>query len=138
MAMFRWIPTALFGSLFLCWAISRAAPPEAPISPDLLAARSDAARDAYQEALKLYQEGRSRDVDRIYRWSLRWLEAEREMRSAKADQVAAARAHDKRMRQLEDLIKTRFRVGAAASVELPEVAYYRAEADILLARAQGK
>jgi hypothetical protein len=113
---------------------NQSAPPEPAVPRELLDARSKAAGDSFREAWLLYREGRTRDVDRIYLWSLRWREAQEEASTRHADQLAASEAHEKRMRQLEDLIRTRFRAGVAAPVELPEVTYYRAEAEILTAR----
>jgi hypothetical protein len=111
-------------------ATAREAP---PALAGLAKARADAARRAYQESVDLYREGRSRDVDRIYLWSQRWLEAEREAAPRKEAERAAYEAHYRRMRQLENLIRDRYKAGVAAPIELPAVEFYRLEAEGWLA-----
>jgi hypothetical protein len=100
--------------------------------------RLDAARRAYKETYDLYREGRTRDVDRIFLWSQRWLDAEREVSTKKPAQVLALEGHWKRMKQIEDLIRGRYRAGVAAPIELPAVEYYRLDAEITWLRAKGK
>ena len=99
-------------------------------------ARVNAARRAYQEAILLYREGRSRDVDRIYLWSQRWLAAQRGASGRTGDRVAACEAHWKRMQQLEDSVRKRYRAGVAAPIELAAVEFYRTEAELGLADAK--
>jgi hypothetical protein len=133
----KWVMLALLPVVLL--GIGEMRSGGALAEPDLTAlarARIEAAHRAYQEALDLYREGRSRDVDRIYLWSVRWLEAERDAAARPADQLPAWEAHTKRMKQLDDLVRGRFRAGVAAAVELPAVEYYRKEADFWLARAR--
>jgi hypothetical protein len=113
-------------------------PPEALTIPKaLLDARLDAVQRAYRESWLLYREGRSRDVDRIYLWSVRWLEAEREATTQPAERTAAYEGHRKRMRLLDDSVRARLRAGAVAPVEAPAAEFYRVEADIWLRRAKG-
>jgi hypothetical protein len=100
-----------------------------PTLASLAKARADAARRAYQESDKLYREGRSRDVDRIYLWSQRWLDAEREAAPGEKEKISAFEAHFRRMRQLENLIRNRYNSGVAAAIELPAVEFYRLEAE---------
>jgi hypothetical protein len=110
-----------------------------PSVPKALAeARVNSARKAYEETVKLYREGRIRDVDRVYLWSQRWLDAERDLNSKKADQVAAVEAHWKRMKKLEESFQSRYKVGAAAAIELAAVEYYRVEAEVWLVKAKAK
>jgi outer membrane protein TolC len=104
----------------------------------LLRQRIEAARRAYKESNDLYREGRTRDVDRMYRWSQRLLEAELEASTKKSDQIAALEAHWKRMKQLEDLVRNVYKAGAVAQVELPAVEYYRLDAEIALSKARAK
>ena len=103
----------------------------------LLRRRIDAAHRAYKESMDLYREGRTRDVDRIYRWSERWLHAEQELNDKKADRITAAEGHLRRMKQLEDLVKNVYKAGAAAPIELPAVEYYRLDAEVALSKAKG-
>jgi hypothetical protein len=87
--------------------------------------------------MDLYREGRTRDVDRIYRWSQRWLEAEQELNDKKGDRIAAAEAHLRRMKQLEDLVRNVYKAGAVAPIDLPAVEYYRLDAEAALSKAKG-
>jgi len=112
--------------------------PQAQEIQKLAEARVAAGRKAYEETTLLYREGRSRDLDRIYLWSKRWLDAQLDVSNAKADQEAAYEAHWKRMKQLEDLIDRRMRSGVGAAIEVPQVQYYRLEAELWLARARKK
>jgi hypothetical protein len=102
----------------------------------LLRRRAEAVARAYKEAFDLYREGRTRDVDRIYRWSERWFKAEEDLSDKKADRIAAADHHWQRMKRLEDLVRGSYKAGAAAAIELPAVEYYRLDAEIALARAK--
>jgi hypothetical protein len=112
-----------------------AAPNEGASNTTLADARLDAARSSYKETMQLYKEGRTRDVDRIYLWSQRWLDAQRALSNKKTDQQSAFDGHWKRMRQLEELVNSRFKAGVAAQVELPAVRFYRIEAEIWLSQA---
>jgi hypothetical protein len=98
--------------------------------------RAEAVARAYKEAFDLYREGRTRDVDRIYRWSERWFRAEEDLSDKKADRIAAAERHWQRMKRLEDLVRGSYKAGAAAAIELPAVEYYRLDAEIALAKAK--
>ena len=100
--------------------------------------RVDAAQRAYKESYDLYREGRTRDVDRIYRWSQHWLDAELAVSKQKNDEIAALDAHWKRMKQLEELVRNVYRAGALALVELPAVEYYRLDAEVALSKARAK
>jgi hypothetical protein len=104
----------------------------------LLRQRLEAARRAYKESYDLYREGRTRDVDRMYRWSQRLLEAEQEVGANKEDRIAALEGHWKRMKQLEDLVRNLSKAGVVALVELPAVEYYRIDAEIALSKARVK
>src|SRR5581483_10695487 len=100
--------------------------------------RVAAAAKAYEETVLLYREARSRDLDRIYLWSKRWLDAQRDANSGKAEQQAAFDAHWKRMKQLQELIDNRMRSGVGAAVEVAQVEFYRLEAELWLTRARKK
>jgi hypothetical protein len=104
----------------------------------LLRQRLDAVRRAYKESYDLYREGRTRDVDRIYRWSKRWLEAEREVTTTQSEQIAALEGHWRRMKQLEDLMRNLSKAGVTAVVELAAVEYYRLDAEVALSKARVK
>src|SRR5207244_550070 len=68
----------------------RAPAPRPALPPAALAkARLKAAQAAFKETRALYLEGRSRDIDRIYLWSLRWVEADQALSAPKTDPLAA-------------------------------------------------
>src|SRR5262249_27581457 len=104
----------------------------------LIRQRMDAAQRAYKETYQLYREGRTRDVDRLYRWSQHWLDAELETSSKKSDQVAAFEGHWNRMKQLEELVRNIYKAGAVPRSELPAVEYYRLDAEIALSKARAQ
>jgi hypothetical protein len=136
--LFKNLLTASFFVAALSGSVLAKQQPDGSTPATLAEARLEAARRAYKEAMDLYREGRTRDVDRVYLWSKRWLEAQRALSNKKADQRAALDAHFKRMRQLEELIKGRYRAGVAATIELPAVQFYRLEAEIWLSENDAK
>jgi hypothetical protein len=110
--------------------------PDAAMSESVKQKR-DAARKAYEVAWTNYREGRVPE-ELVYRWSKRWLRAERELGQRPADQVAACAAHLERMIELERLVRRlestrQVTIDAVSSVE-----YYRAEADLWLEQARAE
>jgi hypothetical protein len=97
--------------------------------------RVEAARKTYEVLWSNYREGRRVSDDALYRWSLRWLEAERQMSKQQPDQTAALLAHRNRMAELERLIRNVRRVGQATVDELSAAEYYKAEAEYWLLQA---
>jgi hypothetical protein len=76
------------------------------------------------------------DAEGAYKWSCRWLEAERQVSDNKEDRIAAAQAHLDRMKALK---KRAHEVAArnSADVNLPGTEYYCVEAEIWLVQAKG-
>jgi hypothetical protein len=115
---------------------SSRADPEPAAAPSRLARqRLEAARKTYEATWANYRERRA-SQDSLYRWSLRWLEAERQLGGPRADQVAAFKGHWERMRELERLIANLQRVGQAVIDEVSAAEYYRVEAEIWLVQAR--
>jgi len=125
---------------FLMAALAeKAATKDVPAVQKLAEARVAAARKAaYEETALLYREARTRDMDRIYLWSRRWLDAQRDSAKGKAEEEAAYTGHWNRMKSLEESVKNRLRSGAAAPIEVPAVEFYRLEAEIWLSQSRGK
>ncbi len=97
--------------------------------------RRDAAARTYNVLWTDYRERRASE-DALYRWSLRWLEAERQLSAQPADQTAAFRAHYERMRDLERLIR-RLQTSRQSTVdETSSAEFYRAEAEIWWVQAR--
>jgi hypothetical protein len=113
-------------------------PPNAKVSPDLLKARLDAARKTYGWLAKNYVESRPPLGELLYRWSCRWLEAEREISTRQEDVLAAYRAHLNRMRELERVARDRFRNRFVPVEEDTAAQFYRVEAEIWLERAKNR
>jgi hypothetical protein len=109
---------------------------DADASPALLKARLDAARKTYEWLSKNYIESRPPLGELLYRWSCRWLDAEREMSGRQEDRVAAYRAHLRRMRDLERVARDRFRNRFVPVEEDTAAQFYLAEAEIWLERAK--
>ena len=97
--------------------------------------RRDAARKTYEVLWIDYRE-RIAAQDALYRWSVRWLDAERELSDQEADQVAAYQGHFERMRDLERLIR-RLRESAQTTIdEASAAAFYRTEAEMWVLQAK--
>jgi hypothetical protein len=103
-------------------------------APDKLAeARLKAAREAFMIA-----NAESIDREKMYRWSVRWLEAEKAVKPGKADQVAALQAHLERMRNVEEDCQVAFKKGLGSKFDLVAATFYCTEAESWLAEAKGK
>jgi hypothetical protein len=96
----------------------------------------EAARQTYQVVWQNYKDGLVPAVEFPYRWSRRWLEAERAVTDGKAEQVAACKGHFERMREMERIERELRRSRVNTVNELTAAEYYRVEAEIWLAQAQ--
>jgi hypothetical protein len=110
---------------------------QAAIRADLARQRRDAARKTFEVTWINYRQGRA-GGDTLYRWSRRWLKAERELSDRPAEQVAAFKAHLDRMRNLERLVQNVQPTGQTTVDEVSGAAFYRAEAELWWFRAQEK
>jgi hypothetical protein len=121
--------------------------PEPPKVPkELLEKRRDAARKVFDNELQRFQMGALKpevSVIELAEWSSRWLEAELAIGDKRTDQIAACKAHLKRMRDLEEAAVGK--VGPATKPgqrlrlrsEADAVTYFRVEAEIRLIKAGG-
>src|SRR4051794_2878195 len=112
---------------------SRPEPEPASASAKLANRRRDSARKTYQTLWVNYRERRASE-DALYRWSVRWLKAERQLSDRQDDQVAAYKAHWDRMRDLERLIRQVERSGVTTVDEVSAAEFYRVEAEFWLAQ----
>jgi hypothetical protein len=117
-----------------------AAPNPAPPKPavKLIQAKRDAARKTYEAVWRNNREALLPFVEIAYRWSHRWLEAERELSEQKADQIAALERHLNRMRELERITRERFRAKVVPLEEASAAEFYSLEAEIWLTQERGK
>jgi hypothetical protein len=134
---------ALFAALLLGWTAPGlvAAAPEGDAAKTIAALsrdRVEAARKTYQTMYKNYTEGRHVAEDTLYRWSLRWLEAEKQLAEKPADRLAAFKGHYDRMRELDRLIGKLQRAGQTTVDQVSSVEYYRVEAELWLVQAKGE
>jgi hypothetical protein len=133
---FVWI---ILGIILGVGATSLLGADQAPASNKLTKLRKakvEAARETYQVIWKNYKDGLVPAVEFPYRWSRRWLEAEREMSDGKADQVAACKSHLERMRDMERIERELRRSRLNPVNEFTAAEFYRVEAEIWLAQAQ--
>ena len=111
-------------------------PPAPPQDPASLAdIRAQAGVKAFDLAWLYYSENRI-DSEKVYRWSRRLLEAQRDAADDKPGHVVACEAHLERIKKLEAKIRRIRRIGFGDSLDVLEVDYYRKEADLWLARAR--
>jgi hypothetical protein len=102
----------------------------------LALAKLEAARQTFEG---YWQDKYWRDVEIPYRWSRRWLEAQRQLSAKQEDQITACQQHLDRMKGLEEVTRQQFRDGGRAKVyEINATEYYVAEAAEWLAQAKGR
>ena len=128
------------GLVCLLSAASFGAPPDpTKVPPELAKARLAAIRKVYEGYWKRLQvEGGKFDPEFVYRWSVRWMEAQREASTDKAGQVAAAQDHLDRMKKFEKILQASVKTGGTSQAEAAAGEFYRIEAEIALARAKGR
>jgi hypothetical protein len=76
------------------------------------------------------------DPERLYLWSRRWMEAEQAVAGEKAGRVAAAQAHFARMKKWEAAFEEKRKNGTAPAYQVPQVRFYRLEAEMWLAETK--
>jgi len=108
---------------------SRAAP--APWDAQQVAtARVEAAKAAFEAIKASFAAGKD-PCEAVYTWSVRWLAAQLD---AGAKASAALQDHLTRMKNLEGAVTAKFQSGAAPKTDALATAYYRAEAELWVAR----
>jgi hypothetical protein len=112
--------------------------------PTLLKARVAVAEKAYRAAFEgLTQTKRIGNVliqvtekpEEVYTWSVRWLQAQRDLSAKPEDQIAALEAHLKRMTELKKQIEMLSR-DLMPLPRVDEAEWYRLEAQLWLAKAK--
>jgi hypothetical protein len=91
--------------------------------------------DAAQKAFKLAWDDKGGDIEAAYRWSCRWLEAERELSDKTEARVAALQAHLARMTDIDGVTKREYREKITTSYEVRTIEYYVAEAELWVCQA---
>ena len=103
----------------------------------LLKARLDAASTALKARWKEYCAGRG-TLDILIASSKRTLEAERDLSTSKANQIAAWESHLQRMQQLYVINLARYNAGRISIQDLADTDYFRLDAEIGLERAKAQ
>jgi hypothetical protein len=106
-------------------------------------ARRDAARAVYEVAAKARLGGvaeESHDLEFFHDWSVRWLQAERDLDQKKAGQIAALEGHLNRMLVWNDLMGGLVKQGQVSRIDASTAEFFRLEAEdwLAAARADGK
>ena len=115
--------------------VASAAPPVRSAA-DLLSAQSRVGQRAYEQAIAMYRDGKV-DLEKAYLWSKRLMQVEIDAVGGdystdpkkRAVNVAAAKAHRDRMRQLEELVRARVEEGKEQPLNASTAEYYRLEAE---------
>lgn len=85
-------------------------------------------------AEKAYREAFAEKPEDVYRWSVRWLQAQRDVSPKHEDHVAALEAHLKRMTELQKQVK----MLSKSRTKENDAEWYRLEAQLWLAKAKVK
>ena len=81
------------------------------------------ATEAYDLALKSWQRGLA-DIDKVYMWSLRLSETQRQAVATKVEREAAIHSHTSRMYQLQSEAKKRAQLGQIDALELKAASWF--------------
>jgi hypothetical protein len=104
---------------------------------DLAQTKLATARKVFEATVRAFQTGQS-DAEKVYLWSRRWLEAQRDLSDKKAAEVAALEAHRGRMKDLRKMAEQRYRAGKVPDAEALGAEFYVAEVELWLARAKAR
>ncbi len=111
-------------------AASRSRPPAS-----LLEAKVVACRAAFDATKRYFEEKPGLDLDSIYLWSRRLMQAEIDRDGRES--AGPARAHLGRMKDLETRIETDFQAGRGTDLNSRAAAYYRRDAEAIVATYGG-
>jgi multidrug resistance efflux pump len=106
----------------------------------------DLARKGFEDALKASHQTRRTEAlilplarsEDMYTWSVRWLNAQRDLSPRKDDKVAALEAHLKRMKDWQQRVTQMHQTGLVTSLDVAAAQFYQAEAELWLAQANGR
>lgn len=103
---------------------SASSQPHRDASPSKLA---EHAEKTYAATFTRYKTGLT-DVEEVYTWSVRWLDAELRTATASKAKKKAFAAHQTRMRDLRNQVKSLFGIGTAPAVAVHAADYYATQA----------
>jgi multidrug efflux pump subunit AcrA (membrane-fusion protein) len=105
----------------------------------LAKARLDAAEKVYGALMKQWQAGLGRaDIDQFYRWSLHWLDAQRDTNGGKEERLGALEGHFQRMMEVQRFVAELVKTGQSPAWQGPAADFYRTEAELWLAQEKQK
>jgi hypothetical protein len=131
------VPTAVLGVVFLASTLAPSAPKEDKGPPpwELARGKVNAAQKTCMALALEYLDGKA-TVEQVHQWSRRWMDAEREASSRKADQIESLKNHASRMQQLEQAAQERLQKRKGLSSDVSAAEYHRLEAELALSRAK--
>ena len=100
-------------------------------APSKAQTRVDTAEKAYEIAAALYQHS---TPEIVYRWSVAWLDSQRDLPLKGKALEDAAQAHLDRMVSLEKIVTDEVKAGRLPQSAQTFAAYYHAEADVWVER----
>jgi hypothetical protein len=124
--------------LLAAWLHAGAGAGPAEAVARLRLAQLDAARKTCELGISDYRDGVLLSPEYAYRWSCRWLEAERALKPQKAEQVPAYEKHLERMRSIANITNDRWRRRIITLAEVNAAEYYAVEAELWLIEAKSK
>jgi hypothetical protein len=106
-------------------------------------ARRDAAKMAYEGSFQHHleqPEGMPGEVGYFHDWSVRWMQAERDLSQTKAERIAAVEGHLKRMQFWKELLDAKVKEGEAPKYTASAGEFFHLEAEdwLTAARAERK
>jgi hypothetical protein len=102
---------------------------------ELLQSRLKAARKVFEMNMQRVQSGVAVADIGMLSWSQRWLDAELAMSDARADRIAAIKAHLERAKEVEKIAAAHVQAGQGREVDEQMATYFRIDAEIQLSEA---
>ena len=130
-----------FAAVLMGQSASQPAKTEPPKSASRLAAERLAAAERVCKMLHDQTNGAPtihEGVEHTYLWSLRRMEAQRNVDAVRGDRLSALEAHAQRMRDFTARVAEMHKAGITTQFELASTQFYVAEAEELLARERAK
>lgn len=122
---------ATIAVICMCFAASARCEDATAIWQTLVQKKLDVAIPAYDGAYLSWQRGLG-DVETVYRWSKRWMDAEVQLAKTTAEKATAADKHLARMRGFLAEATKRMDVGQVTVLDSKSTEWYVAEAEELL------
>lgn len=104
-----------------------------PLPWELAKDRVEAARKTFETVQLEFRDGKA-TLDQLRDWSNRWVQAQQEVSTKKADRLAALEAHVARMKIVEKLALERFQAQRGLNSDISAAEYWRVDSELRLAR----